>query len=299
MAIIADIYGTLKNSTALYDSDNLVGYFANDMVIEAGELYVAPTDIKVGSVFAERVLASDSDVWVKALAAGASSIATLTDVNIDSEGALEHGKILAWDSDTQKWVVTAKPFRSAFASTQRTEYYKATAGQTVFPLGELPYGITIFARNGIMINPTAFSDSDKTLTYDPAGNAGFALDSDDDIIISYLVLTSLVSRFPLLSDVSDVTVYGTIQDGDPLIWNKQLGGWVSASPQEDAINSTQSQTDFVLSGFPLRVEDFFRNGIRLPRNAWSDSDNVVKYISTGNGGSNIDSDDSIQITYFK
>lgn len=103
-----------------------------------------------------------------------------------------------------------------------TETLVATASQTGFTLAYSPTGDVSFAINGAVIATDAATVVGTLVTYDPAQNAGYVLEDNDVITVTYLYGTVDAGDLNSLSDVDVISP----TNGSALIYNGVTGKWV-------------------------------------------------------------------------
>lgn len=231
------------------------------------------------------------------------TLQSLTDVHPSVAGSITqtdaHQEAIIWDSDLQLWTTAAVAF-SSYSSKMFVDHFVTVFGQTRFNLSETPNGDYTFVRNGMVIRPEALtidSDSDSSVIYDPAINEQLIMKDSDDVFVYYVANDKAlqVAGFNQLDD-------GKVLDpkpGDILVYDSDVLAFKNVQYFEDVQIATQGQTNFQVVPKALQINGFYRNGLRVRPEGWADSDGSVRYIQTGNYNSPIDSDDTIQITYYR
>lgn len=148
---------------------------------------------------------SDTQTWKPG---APSTIAKLPDLLDVTDVGLKNGMILGWDSDSELW----KP-QLAGATEPVNQQFIATSGQTEFTLTYQPVGDVLFVRNSMMINITAYRDSENVVIYNPANNNNQQIQNNDRIEIRYNRLTSTVPT-RTLSEITFQDLSGPVDGGN-------------------------------------------------------------------------------------
>ena len=233
------------------------------------------------------------------------TLSSLVDVHPSIAGSIgqskAHQQAILWDSDLQLWTTASVAF-SSYSSKQYVQRFDTKVNQTKFSLDNVPNGDVTFVLNGAVLRPECSSinpDSDTEVIYHPEFNEQFAMHDSDEVFIHY-VANDVALQVAGLNQLDDVKVQDA-KPGDVLVYDSDNLEFKNANFYEDLFSAYGGQNHFTISPKPLLVTGFYRNGLRIKPAGWTpDSDmNSVKYIPAGNYNSPIDSDDIVQITYYR
>lgn len=175
--------------------------------VEAASAVANLKDVNLTNLEQGDALVYDSDLqtWRPGAPSAFSKLPDLLDVNLEN---LRHGMTLGWDSDSELW----KPQLSA-ATVPVNEQFLASQGQTDFTLAHQPIGNVLFVRNSMLINITAYSDSENVVIYNPVNNNNQIIQTGDRIEIRYNRLTSSIP-LKILSDITFQDLSGPVDGGN-------------------------------------------------------------------------------------
>lgn len=147
---------------------------------------------------------SDSELWKPGIATNASKISQLLDVDLTG---LKNGMSLSWDSDSELWKAGLNA-----ASVLYVEEFIATAGQTQFVLARTPNSDIAFYRNSAFIAIAATTDSEGTITYNPAANNNQIMQAGDRINVHYTASTIIIPA-KTLNSITFQDISGPVDGG--------------------------------------------------------------------------------------
>jgi hypothetical protein len=123
-----------------------------------------------------------------------------------------------------------------------TETFLSIAGQTGFTLAYSPTGDVSVSINGAVISNLAAQVAGTLLTYDPAENAGYVLEADDAITVTYIYGTVAAGDLNSLSDVDVITP----TNGSALVYNAVTGKWVVGAGITDPTSLTNGASNVAI-----------------------------------------------------
>lgn len=177
----------------------------------------------------------------------------LIDVNVSYPP--DHNTVLSWDSDNNEWKTRQFTTDPLGAVAVKNDRFVTVQNQTIFNLTFHPIGDVIVSRNGIKLTTTSYSVSGKTLTYNPVNNENSALDSDDEIIITYNRGTSIAITAELadLTDVDVITVPPVA--GQILAWDSDNSVFAPSSTLKEDLEQAISDRVFADLSLSNRINN--------------------------------------------